>query len=79
MEKAAGKRSHLQEHLTLITPVGILAQLFAFKCVLSIITVRQREKKSSGGLETGNGALALCVQRERDGPGGQLFWLMPFN
>jgi hypothetical protein len=39
VEKAAGKQGHLQKHLTLITPVGILAQPFVFECVLSIITV----------------------------------------
>lgn len=46
VEEAAGKRCHLQEHLTLITPVGILAQPFVFKCVLNIITVRREGKEA---------------------------------
>lgn len=47
MEEAAGEHCHLQEHLTLITPVGILAQPFVFRCVPNIIAVRieGKEKK----------------------------------
>lgn len=45
VEEAAGEQCHLQEHLTLITPVGILAQPFVFECVLSIITVREEGKE----------------------------------
>lgn len=43
--EAVGEQCHLQEHLTLITPVGILAQPFVFKCVLSVITVRRGGKE----------------------------------
>lgn len=44
MEKTAGKQSHLLEHLTLITPVGILPQPFVIKGIFTII-VMQGERK----------------------------------
>lgn len=59
MEEAAGKQCHLQEHLTLITPVGILAQPFVFKCVLNIITVRSEGREKKLRIAKGYGALVL--------------------
>lgn len=44
VEKTAGKQSHLLEHLTLITPVGILTQPFVTKCVLTVITMQGEGK-----------------------------------
>lgn len=59
MEEAAGKQCHLQEHLTLITPVGILAQPFVFKCVLNIITVRSEGRENKLRIAKGYEALVL--------------------
>lgn len=44
MEKTAGKQSHLLEHLTLITPVGVLTQPFVIKGILTRITMQGEGK-----------------------------------
>ena len=48
--------------MTLITPVGILAQPFVFKCVLNIITVRREGKEK---LRLVNRKWSTCTVRTR--------------
>ena len=63
VEEAAGKQCHLQEHLTLITPVGILDQPFVFKCVLNIITARREGKEKKPNIV--NRKWSICPVRAR--------------
>lgn len=76
VEEAAGKQRHLQEHLTLITPVGILAQPFVFRCVLNIIIVRQKRGKRSWALWTGNEESSLWDKGKASGWSFSGFWLL---
>lgn len=76
VEEAAGKRCHLQEHLTLITPVGILAQPFVFRCVLNITALRSEGKEKEVGNCTRKGS--PCAVRTRNTGGGWgLLWFRP--